>query len=372
MPLSKLRTALKNAAKRKNTSLLVALDASAAFDVLSRQLVIATLQKMGAGPLMIKFTESFLYDVSQHVDINGCISDPWTLDVGAGQGRVLSPPLYNIGTISQYYWTIISKFFGFADDNMDVISAPSIQECNEKISQLLSERCKWYDLAGMTLNAEKTQIVGFGFKPATQTVLQANISPSSSLTFLGMTIQDNLGIDMHVSNLCKKIRSAAARIRSEAHYFNTKDRRTLYQAWINGVLCSNGGAYLPLLNEAQASNLQLACNQGIRAIFGIPRKSRNISISMLRSSLNLPSIEQIAERKILTLAWKSRSSFDTIQEGPQTRARSNGNIPAPDQRGLKGKMISTATSSAWNRLPLECKMMDSYTQAKTLIKKLTS
>jgi len=187
-----------------------------------------------------------------------------------------------------------------------------------------------------------------------------------------MTIQDNLGIDTLISKLCKKIRSAAARIRSEAHYFNTKDRRTLYQAWINGVICSNGGAYLPLLNAAQASNLQIACNQGIRAIVGIPRKSRNLSISMLRSSLKLPSIEQIAERKLLTLAWKSRSTFHTNQEGPQTRARSIGNIPAPDQRGIRGKMISTATSSAWNRLPLECKMMGSYTRAKTHIKKLTS
>ena len=92
------------------------------------------------------------------------------------------------------------------------------------------------------------------------------------------------------------------------------DRRSLYQAWVNGVLCSNGGAYLPLLNMTQTHNIQLACNQAIRAVAKLPRKSHDISITEIRNKLNLPSVEQMVERKSLQLAWRARSSLRSLHE----------------------------------------------------------
>jgi len=308
-----LTDTIKEKRANKHFVAIVALDASAAFDVLDRKLVIAMLRCMGAGPIMIKFIENYLEGVSQYVLINDSSSDSWSFDVGSGQGRNLSPTLYNIGTITQFFWTLLSDFFGFADDGTDVISAMSIHECNEKIKKLILERSKWYELAGMTLNASKTQIVGFGFTPAAQELHDITITPSSSFKFLGLTIESNLGIDIHVSNVCKKIRTAAARIRTEGSFLSTNDRRTLYQAWVNGVICSNGGAYLPILNNSQTTDLQTACNQAIRAVAKLPRKSRNISISDIHAS-NLichASIKQIAVRKCLMLAWKSRFTLRT-------------------------------------------------------------
>jgi len=331
------------------------------------------LEALGAGPTMIKFIESFLHGVTQYVEINGSKSEEWSFEVGSGQGRILSPILYNVGTITLYFWTLLSVFFGFADDGADVICAPSICECNEKISLLLEERSRWYEFAGMTLNAAKTQIIGFGFTPEVQVLHGISIYPSSNFKFLGLTIEANLGVDMHVSHLCNKIRMAAARIRSEGSFLTTNDRRTLYQAWVNGVISSNGGAYLPLLNTSQTLDLQRACNQAIRAVVKLPRKSRDISITAIRSQLNLPSIEQITERKCLMLAWRSRSNLRSLHEetGPSTRARSKGNLPAPDQRGLRGKMIATSTRLAWNRLPIEIKEEETLAKAKLLIKQFT-
>jgi len=368
---------IKDKRARNNYVAVVALDASAAFDVLDRNLVVAMLEAMGAGPVMIKFIKSFLHGVSQHVNINGCLSESWSFEVGSGQGRILSPILYNVGTISLYFWTLLSKFFGFADDGADVISAPTVRECNNKIQLLLSERSKWFELAGMTLNASKTQIVGFGFKPDVQSLHDFEVQPSSNFKFLGMTIESNLSIDIHVANVCNKIRSAAARIRMEGSFLTTCDRRALYQAWVNGVLCSNGGAYLPLLNKTQTQDIQLACNQAIRAVVRLPRKSVDVSITEIRNNLNLPSVERIAEQKCLQLAWRARSSLRTLQKqgeqtGPTTRARNKGNLPAPDQKGHRGKMIWTSTILAWNRLPIEIKEEEKFAQAKKLIKRFTS
>ena len=368
-----LTDTIKEKRVNSNYVAVVALDASAAFDVLDRSLVVSMLKAFGAGPTMINFINSFLHGVTQYVEINGSKSEAWSFEVGSGQGRILSPILYNVGTISLYFWTLISIFFGFADDGADVICASSTQECDAKISLLLAERSRWFDLAGMTLNVAKTQIVGFGFTPAVQVLHGISIEPSNNFKFLGMTIEGNLSIDMHVSHVCNKIRTAAARIRSEGSFLSTNDRRTLYQAWVNGIINSNGGAYLPLLNSSQTLDLQRACNQAIRAVVRMPRKSRDISITEIRSQLNLPSIEQIVERKCLMLAWRSRSILRSLQEqtGPTTRARSNGNLPAPDQKGLRGKMIATSIKLAWNRLPIGIKEEESSTKAKSLIKQIT-
>ena len=48
------------------------------------------------------------------------------------------------------------------------------------------------------------------------------------------------------------------------------------------------------------------------------------------------------------------------------------NLPAPDQKGHRGKMIWTSTILAWNRLPIEIKEEEKFAQAKKLIKRFTS
>ena len=170
------------------------------------------------------------------------------------------------------------KLFGYADDGSDLISALSIADCNEKIKIVMAERKKWYELAGMALNIEKTSIIGFGFSPEPLTINNTTIAPVSSFKFLGMTIEQSLGLDDHVKIVASKIRAAAAKIRADGSSFSTPDRRRLYMGWVQGVLCSNGAAYLPLLNQTQLDTLQTACNCAIRRVAKLP-VNRRISLS---------------------------------------------------------------------------------------------
>jgi len=257
-------------------------DASAAFDLLHHDLVISMLKRLGSGPKVTKFVESFLSGTEQFVTVNDCESDTWSLDVGSGQGHVLSPPLFNIGTLSQYFWSAYSILFGYADDGTDLVYGQTIDECNEKIRKVMAARQQWYKLAGMSLNVEKTKIMGFGFSPNPLMLGNIEIEPSSSMKFLGFTIQSNLGQDIHVNSVASKIRLAAAQIRADAKNFLTSDRRRLYMGWVQGALCSNGSVYLPLLTQTETDTLQTACNAAIRSIVKLPRKSWDVSISLIR------------------------------------------------------------------------------------------
>ena len=347
-------------------------DASAAFDLLSRDLVFHMLHRLGAGHSTIKLIRNFMSNSRQYVVINDQHSEEWSHDVGSGQGHVLSPPLYNIGTISQYYWTKdLSTLYGFADDGSDVISAPTIDECNEKIRAVMNARQRWYKLAGMSLNVQKTMVMGYGFRPDTLTINNSIIEPVTSLKFLGLTLEDNFNFDLHVKSVSDRIRRAAANIRQEGRNFTTKDRRLLYMGWVQGTLCSNGTAYLPLLTKTQSDSLQTSCNAAIRSVANLPRKSSHISITSVRNSLNIMPVTKIAEKLILTHAWKNRRVLLPKElPGPCTRSRSRGNNPQPIQKGVIGKMVSTLATSAFNKLPLDIKLEESFSKAKYQIKKL--
>jgi len=346
-------------------------NASAAFDLLDKNLVISMLKRLGAGTNVLNFMSSFLQGSKQYVTVDKCVSEEWSSDVGSGQGHVLSPPLYNIGTISQYYWSKISTLYGYADDGSDVISARTAAECNEKIRAVMELRQRWYSLAGLSLNIQKTSLMGFGFSPEPLVVGDVKIEAVHELKFLGMIIQDNLQVDKQVQSVSSKIRSAAAKIRCEGRNFGTSDRRRLYMGWVQGVLCSNAPAFLPLVSKTQANELQTSCNAAIRSVANIPRHSQDsFSISTVRTQLNIMSVAAITEKINLTQAWKSRGTLRALNldsKGPTTRAKSNGNVPQPIQKGMRGKLVSTQAHCAFNRLPKAIKEEDNETNAKLQI-----
>ena len=138
--LTRLMDDIKERRAKGEFAAIISCDASAAFDILNRDLVIAMLKRLGAGTSVTTFISNFMDNAKQFVVINEEKSEEWCFDVGTGQGHVLSPPLYNIGTISQYYWTKLSTLYGYADDGSDVISAPTINECNQKIQEVFAAR----------------------------------------------------------------------------------------------------------------------------------------------------------------------------------------------------------------------------------------
>jgi len=197
------------------------------------------------------------------------------------------------------------------------------------------------------------------------------IEPKEAITFLGFTISSDLKMDEHVNFVCKKLRSAAGRIRSEGRLFTIGDRRILFNAWCRGIVSSNALAYLPSCNSCHLQKLNTALNCGLRAVAGLPRYGK-APLSSIRTSLKLPNVEDIRNFVLLKNAWKSRSQFlpSLVSQGPVTRGRSNLNVPHPVQKGPVKDMVATHTALAWNRLPLFIKEESHEKKALLEIKKI--
>ena len=147
-----------------------------------------------------------------------------------------------------------------------------------------------------------------------------------------------------------------------------KDKKLLFNGWIRGLVHSKGLAYLPFLNKNELKDIQVAMNSGIRAMFGL-RRFGNDPISDLRNDLKIPSIFEIKKYVVFKAAWASRDKFLSYESrGPTTRSGSKMNLPLPDEKGWRGKMVSTILFKAWNELSCVVKSCNIEEKVKYLLK----
>ena len=335
---------------------VLALDATAAFDTISHDVILKSLKFMGAGPKMLAWSKSFLCDCEYFVQIDSTRSSSWSNgNAGVGQGKKFSPDYYGIGTASQSFWCKIAESSYYADDGGDVVSGDSDDECQVRLQEVALQKVEWFKSVGLTLNIPKREVIGFGFTPKPINIYNQIISLSTSFRFLGLTIQNNLKWDLHVTNICNKLRWAAGRIRSEGHFLGFADKKILFNGWIMSTLHSNAIAYLPSISDHQLIQLQSAMNCGIRAVVGLPRKS-STSITDIREKHGILSVANVRDKCLMLEAYKNRNKFATLNarsrlNGPCTRSQSRGEIPHPIQKGQLGKMTSTAVEATWNTIP---------------------
>ena len=305
----------------------MALDATAAFDTLSHELIISTMELIGVGPKMLAWTRNFMKDCFQYVEINACKSDLWSTDIGVGQGQKFSPDLYNIRSLTASFWSKFSESFLFADDGWNLVFAKSIEDCNSKLQTVANELATWFDLAGLTLNVNKSELIGFGFTPNTIHLDGKPILPKDSVKFLGTWIQSNLNFNQQSAELCRRIRCSAARIRCEGRHFDVQDKRLLYFGWVQGLLSSHSATTLACLPETELHNIQIACNAAVRAVAGLPRFGK-ISISSVRKNLRIPSVINLRDRRLYESAWlRFAHNLPVSTSGPLTRSKKNLLLP---------------------------------------------
>ena len=264
----------------------------------------------------------------------------------------------------------------YADDGGHVVADPTEKGCIEKAELVCKRMAAWYDKVGLTMNARKTEVVCFGFGrnfDGGVSVKGELIKPSTTIKFLGVKIDNDLGMKSQVKHVADKLRYSAANIRKQSTGTNLKERIILYNAWIKGTVMSNGLAYLPCLNNDQLKEIQTAMNSGIRAILRKP-KYGYFPISTFRASLKLETIEAIRDKIMGFEAWKQREKFMKLQSnggGMETRARKKLNLIAPDQRGWRGKKVATKIQQIWNSIPLTIKMENNVAKARKAIKRLS-
>ena len=77
-------------------TILLLLDLSAAFDTIDQNLLLNDLEFYGCSTNSIALMRSYLFQRSQKIVINGCLSDAMPLKYGVPQGSKFGPLLFSI------------------------------------------------------------------------------------------------------------------------------------------------------------------------------------------------------------------------------------------------------------------------------------
>ena len=180
--ITEVLDAINKAKEAGQKVMVVGLDASAAFDLLPRPLLIQNLKTIGAGDQTLNWFKSYLNNRSSQVMVSGRSSKEWETDTGIIQGAPLSPDGYNIRSISQPLWLQeVAKdvpIVLYADDNMAVVAAKTIQECQEKAQLVANRLVQWFDKVVLCLNTKKSELMGIACEPEPLKIGDELVMPS--------------------------------------------------------------------------------------------------------------------------------------------------------------------------------------------------
>lgn len=200
---------------KSQTTFLVLLDYSKAFDVINHELLIAKLHYFHIHPAVLAWFTNYLSGRSQIVKIDDVLSTDLTISKGVPQGSILGPLLFIIYTSDlPNILTSNCSMHLYADDaQLQIASDPqnpnvSIMELNENLVRV-SEYSKNH---GMVINPNKTVALCIGNKGMSDKTIQNltcdilldnnQINLSDSAKNLGVIIDQYLNFEKHVISKC--------------------------------------------------------------------------------------------------------------------------------------------------------------------------
>ena len=199
---------------RKEVTLLVLLDLSAAFDTVDHAILLHRLKNIGITGLVYDWFNSYLSGRTQAVHLHGVSSDSCRLTCGVPQGSVLGPILFNIYT--QPIGEIASRHgvncHFYADDTQLYMSF-SVKDSSTAgncMSNCIADIRSWMQSNLLLLNDSQTEVILLGTKQQLSklsnleiSVGGANIKSCSKVRNLGVIFDNNMTMQDYVNNVCK-------------------------------------------------------------------------------------------------------------------------------------------------------------------------
>ena len=370
-------------------SLLSLLDLSSAFDTIDHHTLLSRLQHtFGISNTALSWFQSYLHDRSRAVSVNGLLSLPAVLQYGVPQGSVLGPILFVLYT--QPISDIVShhgiSHHCFSDDNQiysstDPSSIPSVILCTQSC---ISDIKSWMTCNKLQLNNDKTEMIFIvpkrllpAFSVPTPVQLgDCLIHTSTSVRNLGVTLDQTLSFQEHISSVCRSCYLELRRIGSTRHLLTADATKILVSAFVLSRLdyCNSLLAGCP---QTVLSKLQKLQNYAARLVLRTSKFSH--STPMLQSLHWLP-VQQRIDYKLSLLCFKSLNGLapsylaDLLKlYTPLRQLRSSSDtsllhIPRFQTRTLGERSFSFQVPSVWNKLPLSIRSDNSLSSFKSSLK----
>ena len=268
---------------------------SKAFDCLAHDLLIAKVEAYGFDHNSIKLLYSYLTNRRQRVRINSNYSTWSEIISGVPQGSILGPLLFNIYLSDLFLFTDNSDVANYADDNSPYACKADIHSVIAQLEKDSRTLLEWIGNNVLKANPDKFHLLLSNTdQNFSLNVDQYEIFNSNYEKLLGVTIDNKLKFDEHVSGLCKKASQKLHALARVSPYMNIMKRRTIMNAFISSQF-----GYCPLVWMFYSRKLNNRINKiherALRLVY-------NDDQSSFDELLNIDGSFTIHERNVQALA----------------------------------------------------------------------
>lgn len=380
---------------RGDSSALILLDLSAAFDTIDHEILLERLSSwFGLGSTALNWFRSYLSERTQKVKVGNHFSNPSKLPFGVPQGSVLGPLLFIM------YTTPISKIITdysnihhhlYADDTQVYISVnqENVSSALDQLKDCLWKINNWMSVNKLKLNPDKTEFLLLGtpikrgnlshFFPTE--LLGSWLSPSGKVRNLGVIFDNRLSLTQHVSAVCSSCYYHIRDLSRIRRHLSISVASQIANALVTSRLdyCNS---LLSSLTAKDLKRLQSVQNTIARIVTRTPRRS---SISPVLKSLHWLPVKFRIKFKMGVLIYKAlangkpdylaslltlySSSYNTRRSNPELRFLKHYNIGSKvsSNRHLSHS-FQDAAPRLWNSFPLSVRTASSLTTFRCRLK----
>ena len=366
--LVKVINDLRVSADKKNVSVLLLLDLTAAFDTIDHSILIQRLEYwVGLSGTALSWFSSYLTNRSYLVNLAEFDSDKHNISSGIPQGSILGPLLFSlyILPLGELITNHGVNFHFYADDTQLYLSvAPDDPSALDPLLSCLSSIKYWMSENFLKLNEDKTEVLIIGSSEQKQPIISrlGNLAVDSNSTVknLGVLIDSELNFNSHINNVTKIAFFHLRNIARIRPYLSLDDAKTLIHAFVfsrldycNALFCG--------LPKKTTDRLQLVQNAAARVL--TKTKMREHITPVLASLHWLPVVFRI-DFKILLLVYKALNSLapsyllDCLPKyvpNRPLRSSTAGLLAVPKKMSTKKHGEAAFCfygPTAWNKLPL--------------------
>ena len=337
----------------------ILLDFSKAFDKVPKERLLLKLKACGVNGRTHDWIRDFLSDHSQHVAVEGAVSDETPVLSGVPQGSVLGPLLFLV-YINDLPSCISSTARLFADDTL-LYRQITCEEDTKALQEDLDALEEWETKWQMEFNPIKCETLHITNKrnhiKTTYTIHSHPLKTSTTSKYLGLTLTPKMKFNTHINLATKKANSICTFLKRNIRSCPIKVKEKAYMSLVRPITEYAAIVWDPFTKE----NIQkLEQVQRRAARFVLSDYGQNSSVTAMLEKLGWESLQQRRARAKATYMYRIVNNLVDIPGHQYLK-------PSPRQE-LKFIQIQPridaykysffpSTIEIWNKLPQVVKLL---------------